>query len=611
MAMTWTNEPMAEELRSPFAPVGLRDGEDPAALELGHELMPPPGGTGQVTYESIEQAAVRQAAAAPTAAGAATTSELWVPGAERVASSRSGGSYLAGPWRFVFHTIEAEPSADAFRRLAASHANPPHLWAMPSADLLLQTIPLHRSAYALARPGSTQTNRLQAVQVELWGYAAKMAGASQAVLDWLADRVLAPVARMVPINLDNVRPPGGEHCYGTGSPCRMSADEWARFDGVCGHKDVPTNSHWDPGGLDMAAIAARAKAQVGSYLRREHAEAGHEGPGFLPEWETEPQWMEHGGGVAAPPGQEAEDGLVEQGELDAFFEHQAPTGTAACVFPSGARLQVVSGPVGPGQEHYDPNNSGEPLYDTSGPARSTPLATNFVVSEFATSGGTPSDMARISCALVAGLQRIRDHVGKPVTISSGYRSYKYNIDLYTRNGKKPTNSQHSSGRAADISISGMRGIDIAKLAMQLCGTEIGVGVANTYAHVDVRGSYARWTYLADSAEDARVKAELDAHRNLLRSGGAPRYSDVVAVGRQLQAMGYHVSEHPQFGGVKPVHSTNSYHYAGRAIDVNWYPKEDEPAKLDALHAWIKANVVAYKELLWRTTNHFDHLHLAI
>jgi Peptidase M15 len=666
MAVTWTNEPMAEELRSPFAPVGLRDGEDPAALEAGHELMPPPGGIGQVTYESTEQAAVRQAiaagirdvnelanraffalhperggralspsepnfgalsaewktlrdtvarpmldAAAPSAPGAATTSDLWVPGAERVASSRSGESYLAGPWRFVFHTIEAEPSADAFRRLAASHANPPHLWAMPSADLLLQTIRLNRSAYALARPSSTQTNRLQAVQVELWGYAANMAGASQAVLDWLADRVLAPVARMVPINLDNVRPPGGEHCYGTSSPCRMSADEWTRFDGVCGHKDVPTNTHWDPGGLNMAAIATRAKAQVGgSYIRRERAEAGHEGPGFLAEWETEPQWMEHGG-IAAPPAHEVEDGLVEQGEFDASFEYQAPTAAAACVFPSGVRLRLVSGPVGPGQEHYDPNNSGEPLYDTSGAARSIRLATNFVVSEFATSGGTPSDMARISCALVACLQRIRDHVGKPVTISSGYRSYKYNVDLYTRNGKKPTNSQHSSGRAADISISGMRGIDIAKLAMQQCGTEIGVGVANTYAHVDVRGSYARWTYLEDSAEDTRVKAELDAHRDLLRSGGAPKYSDVVAVGRQLQAMGYHVSEHPQFGGVKPVHSTNSYHYAGRAIDVNWYPNQDEPGKLDALHAWIKANVVGYKELLWRTTGHFDHLHLAI
>jgi hypothetical protein len=42
VTLTWSNEPMAEEPRSPFAPVGLADGEDPPALGLGHELVPPP-----------------------------------------------------------------------------------------------------------------------------------------------------------------------------------------------------------------------------------------------------------------------------------------------------------------------------------------------------------------------------------------------------------------------------------------------------------------------------------------------------------------------------------------------------------------------------------------
>jgi uncharacterized protein YcbK (DUF882 family) len=554
MAGIWSNLSMAEELRSPFAPVGLAEVEEEvAALELGHELMPPPGGIGQLSYETPEQGAVRQAIAAGTTdlneltnrvfsarhperggralspsepnftalstewktirdtvvrplLGTTPSSDLWVPGAERVANRRTGGSYISAPWRFVFHTVEADPSPEAFRRLAAEHANPPHLWALPSADLVLQTVPLNRSAYALARPDSVPTNTSHAVQVELAGFAANMATASQAFLDWLADRVLAPVARMVPINLDNVRPPGGEYCYGSSSPCRMSVEEWTRFDGVCGHKDVPRNKHWDPGGLNMAAIAARAKAQLGSsYIRRETV-ADHEGPGFAAEWEAD--------GLAL----EVEDGLVEEGELEAFLEREAPAAT--CVFPSGARLRVVTGPTGPGQEHHDPYSTGEPLYDTSGANRSVQLATNFVVSEFATSGGTQSAMARISCALVGCLQRIRDHVGKPVTISSGYRSYQYNIDLYRRRGQTPTNSRHSTGQAADISISGMRGIDIAKLAMQVCGTEIGVGVDSTYAHVDVRGSWTRWTYFSDSAENARVIAELDAHRERLRAGGA-------------------------------------------------------------------------------------------
>jgi hypothetical protein len=186
--------------------------------------------------------------------------DSWVPGAEQIAHAKSGGlPYVEAPWRFVFHTIEGEPSANGFRTLARGHASPPHLWAMPSADLLLQTVRLDRSAYALAHPsGTPETNRMCAIQVECWGFAKNMGAVPLEWLDWLAERVLAPVAAMVPINLTNVRATGGNECYGTSSPCRMSADEWRQFDGVCGHQHVPNNSHWDPGRLDLDYIAWRA-----------------------------------------------------------------------------------------------------------------------------------------------------------------------------------------------------------------------------------------------------------------------------------------------------------------------------------------------------------------
>ncbi len=45
--------------------------------------------------------------------------------------------------------------------------------------------------------------------------------------------------------------------------------------------------------------------------------------------------------------------------------------------------------------------------------------------------------------------------------------------------------------------------------------------------------------------------------------------DLIAAGRYLQSVGFQVGEHPYFGGVAPVHAPNSYHYKGRAIDVNW------------------------------------------
>lgn len=244
--------------------------EDETALELGHEVVTPAG----------------ELLAPPVAAG-----QLWVPGAERVFNPRSrGGTYVGGPWRFVFHTIESRPSAARFRTLAARHRQPPHLWAMPTADLLLQTIPLDRSAFALARPGSVHTNRREAVQVEVWGFAKDMASAPPDVLEWLASRLLAPVARLLPIDLSNVRPAGTESCYGLRSSCRMSPTQWRDFSGVCGHKDVPDNAHWDPGGLDMARIAAHARGLLGGGApQREDDGARREAPRTVFSWPREPE----------------------------------------------------------------------------------------------------------------------------------------------------------------------------------------------------------------------------------------------------------------------------------------------------------------------------------
>ena len=247
---TWS---LDETFESPFAPA------DPVRLPLA--------------YEGLRQAADEVGSA-----------ELWVPGAKRITNPRSGGgSYLDAPWRFVFHTIEGEPTAAGFQRLAAEHTNTPHLWAMPSADLLLQTVPLNRSAYALARPGSVQTNRLCAIQVEMWGFAAKMGQMDQRTIEWLADRLLGPVAKLVPINLDHVRPTGGVSCYGRNSGCRMTPEQWQVFDGVCGHQHVPDNEHWDPGDAPLRAIAARARGSAGSHVPQREQLGDHDGPGFAAE----------------------------------------------------------------------------------------------------------------------------------------------------------------------------------------------------------------------------------------------------------------------------------------------------------------------------------------
>jgi hypothetical protein len=209
------------------------------------------------------------------------------------------------------------------------------------------------------------------------------------------------------------------------------------------------------------------------------------------------------------------------------LEHESWRETASVevrevTFPSGQTLQVVPGPVGAGEEHFDPSASGLPLLDISGPNRSMPLSTNFTAGELARSGGKRFDTARIDPNLVALLQAIRDHVGRPVTVTSGYRSYGYNVELYRRRGKEPTASQHSSGRAADITIPGMSGLQIVRAAIDVGGCHLGLGVGRNFGHVDVRGSYARWSYFV-GATNRQARRAVDSHRRQ-RCGDAPTVS---------------------------------------------------------------------------------------
>lgn len=195
----------------------------------------------------------------------------------------------------------------------------------------------------------------------------------------------------------------------------------------------------------------------------------------------------------------------------------------AATFPSGVRLRVVSGSTGRGEEHWDPHGTGLPLYATGPDVRLLRLSPSFTVKELVSSGGTAADRARIDPRLVTCLQAIRDAAGKPVTITSGYRSWARNVQVYARRGKQPTLSRHCSGQAADIKVPGMTGLEIARLAISVCGERIGVGVGADFAHVDVRGTRARWTYFSGERNEQAL-AELDArrpeHRRRRRRGGS-------------------------------------------------------------------------------------------
>lgn len=200
---------------------------------------------------------------------------------------------------------------------------------------------------------------------------------------------------------------------------------------------------------------------------------------------------------------------TESGEVELTEWELAANPVQDEAFPSGLTLSPGTGAIAKGAEHWDPCDTDLPLYATGPTVRPQKLAPNFTVGELVSSGGVPADVARISPALVRCLQALRDRVGRPVLISSGYRSWARNVAVYR--GRTPTASRHCSGQAADISVAGMSGLDLAKAALDACGRNIGVGIGATFAHVDVRGTWARWSYASGEA-GRRDIAAIDAYR---------------------------------------------------------------------------------------------------
>lgn len=92
-------------------------------------------------------------------------------------------------------------------------------------------------------------------------------------------------------------------------------------------------------------------------------------------------------------------------------------------------------------------------------------------------------------------------------------------------------------------------------------------------------------------------------------------SNVVEVGHNLQKLGYTISGQDAFGG-RPTsgHAANSWHYKGRAIDVNddGAPFGYGSSEMESLD-WLEPQLakLPHLELLWRTADHFDHLHFAM
>lgn len=118
------------------------------------------------------------------------------------------------------------------------------------------------------------------------------------------------------------------------------------------------------------------------------------------------------------------------------------------------------------------------------------LSKSFKVSEFACHGNGCCTTVLIDEQLVIYLQKIRDHFGKPVTITSGYRCPKHN-----RNVGGATGSRHAKGQAADIVVEGVAPREVAKYAESI--GVLGIGLYETsrdgyFTHIDTRTTKSFW-----------------------------------------------------------------------------------------------------------------------
>ncbi len=120
------------------------------------------------------------------------------------------------------------------------------------------------------------------------------------------------------------------------------------------------------------------------------------------------------------------------------------------------------------------------------------LAPDFKVRELRCQDG--SDTVMVDETLTVVLQCIREHFGKAVTITSGYRTAAHNAAV---GGAK--SSQHLLGRAADIRVRGISVEDVASYAESLMPDWGGVGRypvkagrATGWVHVDTRQNKSRW-----------------------------------------------------------------------------------------------------------------------
>jgi zinc D-Ala-D-Ala carboxypeptidase len=116
---------------------------------------------------------------------------------------------------------------------------------------------------------------------------------------------------------------------------------------------------------------------------------------------------------------------------------------------------------------------------------------NFTEAEFTCSHSGKCDMEP---AFMAKLQKLRDHYGKGMTVTSGYRDITHPIEA-----AKDKPGIHTMGLAVDIACNGQDAYHLLGLALNMGFTGIGVAQSgrNRFLHLDIYTKPPRsnvWSY---------------------------------------------------------------------------------------------------------------------
>lgn len=173
--------------------------------------------------------------------------------------------------------------------------------------------------------------------------------------------------------------------------------------------------------------------------------------------------------------------------------------------PKVQSVKVQNDRASLGQKFYDKyaingNKEGESTMGvkTYQETAKTQLSKNFNSYEFRCGLGSPCSCSTvlIDDKLVEYLQNIRDHFGKPITITSAYRCESYNKSIGGATG-----SYHSKGMACDIVVNGVTPREVAKYAESI--GLLGIGLYETasdghFVHIDTRTYKSFWYGQAQS-----------------------------------------------------------------------------------------------------------------